>query len=70
MLYKGSVYLKVGEVGKINGLKIRAVKDEHEPHMSCKYCCFGGNSMVDYCFKALCQKDMRIDDIGVIFEVV
>ena len=68
MLYKGSIYLKVGEVGKINGLKIRAVKDEHEPHMSCKYCCFGSNSLVSNCFNVSCQASAREDGIGVVFE--
>ena len=70
MLYKGSVYLKVGEVGKINGVKVRAIEDTYPPQMCCKACCFGDNSMIDACFKAMCQKDMRMDDIGVIFEIV
>ena len=70
MLYKGSVYLKVGEVGRINGVKVKAIEDIYPPQTCCKACCFGGNNMVDYCFKALCQKNMRIDDIGVIFEFV
>ena len=68
MLYKGSIYLKVGEVGEVDGMKIRAVKDEHEPHMSCKYCCFGGDSLIGLCTNMACQKGIREDGIGVVFE--
>ena len=70
MVTKDDIYIKVGEVGEVNGLKVRAVKDEYEPHMSCKYCCFDSPSLVSNCFNVSCQKSVREDGIGVVFEFV
>ena len=68
MLYKGSVYLKVGEVGRINGVKVKAVVDNYEPFLSCRYCCFNSPSLVSNCFNVSCQANVREDRTGVVFE--
>ena len=68
MITKDDIYIKVGEVKVVDGMKLRAVKDEHEPFLSCKYCCLGGDSLIGLCTNMTCQKGMREDGIGVIFE--
>lgn len=68
MVTKDNIYIEVGEVGEVNGIKVRAVVDEYEPHMSCRHCCFNSPSLVNNCFNVNCQKSLREDGVGVVFE--
>ena len=68
MITKDAVYIEIGEVKVVEGMKLRAVKDEHEPFLSCKHCCLGGDSLIRLCTNMNCQKSLREDGIGVIFE--
>ena len=68
MIDKNDIYIEVGEVGEVNGLKVRAVKDTYESHMACKYCCFDSPSLVSNCFNVSCQANVREDRTGVVFE--
>ena len=70
MIEKDDIYIEVGEVKTVEGLKLRAVIDEHETYLSCKHCCLGGDSLIELCINMACQKGMRADKTGVIFEFV
>ena len=68
MINKEAVYIEIGEVKVVEGMKLRAVKDEHEPFLSCKHCYLGGDSLIGLCVNMSCQKSVREDGIGVVFE--
>ena len=68
MVIKNDIYIKVGETRIVEGMKLRAVKDVHEPFLSCKHCCLGGDSLIGLCTNMNCQKSLREDKTGVIFE--
>ena len=70
MVTKEDVYIEIGEVKIVDGMKLRAVRDEHEPYLSCKYCALGGDSLIGLCANMACQKSLREDGVGVIFEFV
>ena len=70
MIIKEDVYIEIGEVKIVDGIKLRAVRDTYEPHLSCRYCCFNSPSLVSNCFNVSCQASAREDRTGVVFEFV